>query len=71
MEEHVEYEEPAGTETILLAEDDPMVLKLAETILTRAGYTVVTAEDEAEAVAALREHPDIDLLRRLREQLDA
>ncbi len=39
-----------GNETILVAEDEPMVRDLAVRILTRAGYTVLLAADGAEAV---------------------
>ncbi len=39
-----------GTETILLAEDDPAVRALAERFLRDAGYTVVSAADGAQAV---------------------
>ncbi len=45
-----------GDETILLAEDDPMVRNLAKTILERAGYTVLQAEDGEEAVALYGQH---------------
>jgi signal transduction histidine kinase/ActR/RegA family two-component response regulator len=49
---------PGGTETILLAEDDPSVRKLSQTILEHAGYTVLTAEDGEEALQVFEEHPD-------------
>lgn len=39
-----------GTETILLAEDDASILKLAERILKDAGYTVLTASNGREAL---------------------
>lgn len=39
-----------GEETILLAEDDETVRELARTILERAGYRVLVAEDGEEAV---------------------
>ncbi len=40
-----------GNETILLVEDDAGVRQLAQTILTSAGYTVLTAEDAAQATS--------------------
>ncbi|NLF30964.1 MAG: response regulator [Planctomycetes bacterium] len=53
---------PGGHETILLAEDDPMVLPLAREMLERAGYTVLTATDGEEAVRVFEAHADaIDL----------
>ncbi|MDP6544255.1 MAG: MASE1 domain-containing protein [Phycisphaerae bacterium] len=53
---------PGGTETILLAEDDEMVLAVAGKFLTNAGYTVLTAGDGAEALSVFAEHADaIDL----------
>ena len=52
-----------GTETILLAEDDAMVRRLAGRMLEHAGYTVLYAHDGEEAVALFRQHSDdIDLL---------
>ena len=55
---------PRGTETILLAEDDPSLLNMAADLLKRQGYTVLTAVD---GVAALnlkhqRDIGHIDLL---------
>ncbi len=43
-----------GKETILLAEDDPMVRNLAVRILEEAGYTIVAAADGTEAVRLFR-----------------
>ncbi len=52
-----------GTETILLAEDEDMVLDLAVRVLERAGYTVLTANNGAEAVALFEERLDeVDLV---------
>ncbi|OPZ18111.1 MAG: Blue-light-activated protein [candidate division BRC1 bacterium ADurb.BinA364] len=52
-----------GSETILLAEDEPMVRDLSRKILERAGYKVLAAQDGAEAVAIFREHiGKVDLL---------
>jgi two-component system cell cycle sensor histidine kinase/response regulator CckA len=39
-----------GSETILLADDEPMIRKLGKTILERYGYHVLLAEDGLEAV---------------------
>lgn len=39
-----------GHETILLVEDEPMLLELARTVLERQGYAVVTAPGPAEAL---------------------
>lgn len=47
--------------TILVAEDDPHANRLMCAVLSRAGYTVVSAEDGAEALARLDEK-HIDLL---------
>jgi two-component system cell cycle sensor histidine kinase/response regulator CckA len=55
---------PRGTETILLAEDDPALLEMSSTLLRKLGYNVLTAADGVEALA-LRNKRDvghIDLL---------
>jgi two-component system cell cycle sensor histidine kinase/response regulator CckA len=41
---------PVGRETILLVEDEPAVLRLAETVLRRHGYTVVSIATPAAAL---------------------
>ncbi len=46
---------PGGTETILLAEDEESVRRMARAILERAGYTVLTAENGEEAVRLFAE----------------
>ncbi len=54
---------PSGSETILVAEDEVMVRRLAEAMLTRQGYNVITAPDGSEALALFEERKDeIDLL---------
>ncbi|MGH7134620.1 MAG: ATP-binding protein, partial [Pirellulales bacterium] len=45
-----------GHETILVAEDEPMVRNLAVRILTGAGYSVLAAADGAEAVNLFESH---------------
>jgi len=41
---------PRGTETILLVDDEDMVRELGERILTKNGYTVLTATDGGQAL---------------------
>ena len=53
----------AGTETVLLAEDDEAIRKLAMQVLERAGYVLLEAADGAEALTIARSHGSpIDLL---------
>ena len=55
---------PQGKETILLAEDDASLLKMASTLLRRLGYTVLTAANGVEAMnlGNQRDIGHIDLL---------
>jgi PAS domain S-box-containing protein len=55
----VEWTEPVngkGKETILLVEDEPAVRELARIVLSEQGYTVIEAEDSAEAVRLAGRH---------------
>jgi two-component system cell cycle sensor histidine kinase/response regulator CckA len=49
-------ERPRGSETILLVEDEPPVLKLAATVLRRQGYTVLEASNGQEALEMAGEY---------------
>lgn len=52
-----------GSETILLAEDNPQVRRLAADILKRQGYQLLVAENGSEALEKLKSHPGtVDLL---------
>ncbi len=52
-----------GTETLLLAEDDPIVSEFHRTLLETAGYTVITAVDGEDALDKFLEYEEgIDLL---------
>ncbi len=59
-----EPEKPArGTETILLAEDDEILRKLAKSVLQEFGYEVIVAVDGEDAIGKFMENRDrIDLL---------
>ena len=46
----------AGTETVLLTEDDPLVRLLARTVLQRAGYVVLEAPGGKEALLLAEDH---------------
>jgi two-component system, cell cycle sensor histidine kinase and response regulator CckA len=53
----------AGTETILLVEDDEQILELVRTMLEGTGYQVLTASSPQEACTVCEQHPGaIDLL---------
>ena len=52
-----------GTETLLVVDDEPLMLTMAETILTEFGYRVLTAGGGQKAMAILsREDTRVDLL---------
>ena len=48
---------PRGSETILLAEDEPAVRELLEAFLRHLGYTVLAAADGLDALAMALAHP--------------
>jgi PAS domain S-box-containing protein len=71
VDEPVEAQEPApaapaaagGTETVLLAEDDPSVREIVADVLTRRGYRVLRAADGQTALEMAAARPgQIDLL---------
>jgi PAS domain S-box-containing protein len=49
----------AGTETVLLAEDDALLLPLGRDVLKRLGYTVLEARTPADAVAVAQAHSGV------------
>ncbi len=55
---------PSGRgETVLLVEDEPAIRKMAQSMLRRLGYTVLTAETPSDAVITAKENSrNIDLL---------
>ena len=54
---------PGGRETILLVEDESTVRKLSRHILCECGYTVLEAENGADAIEIARQHADqIDIV---------
>lgn len=57
-----ETDPPPRRTKILVVEDQEAVRQVACGFLTGFGYDVVEAENAAEALGKLREHPDIDLM---------
>jgi signal transduction histidine kinase/CheY-like chemotaxis protein len=53
---------PRGHETILVVEDEPSVRAVVVQLLKNLGYTVIEAEDGAEALERLDETGEIDML---------
>ena len=53
---------PTGSETILIAEDEPVLRTLAAEILTAQGYRVLTATNGTDALRAAGEAAEIHLL---------
>jgi len=52
-----------GSETILLVEDEPAILKMTTMMLKKLGYAVLTASTPGEAIRLARDHPGrIDVL---------
>ena len=47
---------PQGRETILVLEDDPTLLNLSQHLLSKLGYSVLTAGNSQEAMACSHEH---------------
>ncbi len=60
-ERHVTKEESvatAGSETILLVEDEDLLLEMMETLLKTRGYGVLKAKDGIEAIELYKQHKD-------------
>ena len=51
-----------AAKTILVVDDDPLVLEYAGNVLEDRGYRVLTAADGAAALALLRDNVAVDLL---------
>jgi two-component system, cell cycle sensor histidine kinase and response regulator CckA len=52
-----------GRETLLLVEDEPLILRMTKRVLGELGYTVLTASDGIEALEVLARHAgDVQLL---------
>jgi len=51
----------AKTETILVVDDEPLVLSLTSAMLTRYGYSVLTAASGAEAIALFKHSPSVEV----------
>lgn len=59
------------SKTILIADDEPHMLRLIELNLKRAGYRIVTAANGREALdTAAREHPDLIIMDGIMPEID-
>ena len=56
MDEDEEGPGPPGA-TVLLVDDDALILRALKALIARAGYRVVAARDSQAALEAAREHP--------------
>lgn len=62
-EPQVEAQVCGGSETVLLVEDDPVLLKFLERLLAKLGYRVLAADSPLRAIDLARTHLDeLDLL---------
>ena len=50
------HHELTGSETILLVEDEPLVLDLGKSLLKKLGYNVIVARSAAEAITIAEQH---------------
>lgn len=50
VQEQVQFDAPNGWETVLIVDDEPLVLRLCSSILSRQGYDVVGAGGADEAL---------------------
>jgi PAS domain S-box-containing protein len=57
-DQEVELPAVGGTETILFAEDNVEVLRVVQSVLEEAGYSVLTAANGEEAIRIFDEHAD-------------
>lgn len=62
---------PANTAKVMVIDDSQTIRRTAETLLTREGYTVITAEDGFEALGKIADHlPDIIFIDIMMPRLD-
>lgn len=63
MEMKRKPEMAGGTETILLVDDEPIILEVLQEMLTRFGYTTLAAESGEQAIEIFKKRPNgIDLI---------
>jgi PAS domain S-box-containing protein len=58
VRQHEERPLPIGTERILFIDDEPILVELAEEMLSKLGYTVVTKSSSTEALELFQKDPD-------------
>ncbi|MBA2543549.1 MAG: response regulator [Deltaproteobacteria bacterium] len=60
--ERAKRPKPGQQESILLVEDEPMVLGVSKRLLVSAGFRVIAAGGPEEAIALASKHPEIELV---------
>ena len=58
VEEENTFEMKGGSETILVVDDEPVIVGLCKNLLTHIGYTVLTASDGKEALKIYKKQQD-------------
>lgn len=50
---------PLTTRRVLIVDDEPMVLKIADRVLSREGVEVLTADSGQSALSGMEQHPEV------------
>lgn len=53
---------PESPRRVLIVDDEPFVVKIAQRVLERDGFEILVAGDGEEALAVMAAHPDISLI---------
>jgi len=51
-----------GTETVLLVDDEDIIVEVGRISLEKLGYKILTAQNGIEAIEVLKSHPDVEIV---------